>query len=249
MEPSPATIQPDGEFFGRLRMWVDKWEEWSSANPDQSNSCDFFFFGPEHLPVFGPDTILIQEFWKDNLVGKHVNYNVFWVLEGCDLHEFRSAIITLRKIDTQARFCSNKPPEAKLRIRSIAIEDRPDNEVLKFYKNARKTLQQDHDEKAVLKLEEPQYLVKDQKWIQVLRIGTEIPLMVGRVKWSMPESLSVPPPDFSACRLANMSWRIDGTDAITGWAFHGKDKTSELVKYIDSITATPRANEKSVIQR
>lgn len=238
VRPESLSLLTDDEFFERLKLWLGEWEKWKDANPKQGDSCDFFFFGPEQLPVFGNEAHPIQRFWTTNLVGKRVNYNVFWILDGCELHDFSSAMLTLRKIDTQARFLSETKPEAKLYVRGVAVSQDSGNKVLSFYQNACGTLEQDHDEKAVLKLEPPHFVQTEPLWNRVLRIGTEIPLMIARIKWSMSASPLVPPPDFSARRFENVSRWIDGK-IETGWVFLDKDKTAELVKYIDVITETP----------
>ena len=84
----------DEAYSRHVEDFVEQWNRWDQSFTG-TDRCDFFFFGPDRLPVFGDARF--QALWSANL-RKRVSYNLFWLLDGCSREELQQAYLTLKRI-------------------------------------------------------------------------------------------------------------------------------------------------------
>lgn len=250
----------DDAFFTGVAEWVSDWEKWSKQRSDGNDSCDFFFFGPDDLPVF--DNQNIQQFWTANLT-RNINYHIFWMLDVCESStRFLTSLRLLEKIANEAvdrlenvQGVDNQGPgrcKAIIRLHGVVIQevkDLPEHSMARAIRDMYEALRDHYSDKkkTVLRLQpivnvtKATTLESEKSWITILRLGAMVPLMLV----SIVDDLSVTssnrkikpvtkPLNFSARRLADVSLQLQGNTA-TGWVYHDNRFTTMLIDYLDLI--------------
>ena len=233
----------DDDYLRHIGEFVAQWERWDNSFI-RTDRCDFFFFGPERLPVFGEARF--QALWSVNL-RKRVSYNLFWLLDDCSREELQQAYLTLKRIELAAAGATSH-----LHVWGVLItgETSENKDTRALYQKFRDGCTQS----SVLQMERLVNLNSEtqgrQEWIKAVRLGGLEPLMVGRIRidfedgGALPEAI-VPPESFASSREKDVALKQNGAKA-TGWLFLGQDETNKLVEGVDKMLRSVLLSEKEV---
>ena len=165
---------------------------------------------------------------------KNIDYHIFGLIDDLELEHVQNGFFTLRKIEAKAAADTSGPERlSRIHVHGILVNQGAPAQHLY---EAIVTNEKDLPITAAVHVSRLVDVQKRPQWLQAVRLGGSMPLMIGRVKLNLSTATTdrdiMPPATFAARRVENMSRKPDGTKE-TGWIFHDNRTTVDLVKRID----------------